>query len=326
MPIQKTNGGYKWGKHGKVYPTRAGAAKQARAAYASGYEGYQGGGIIKDSWVRDWLKSMGQMGIMSNPKARQLLPLLMGLKQNVPLKNIGKFYAQQAARNQGIQSLFKKVGPWGTLLSNQGGPLGLGILGSNRPVGSKIQQILLDPRVAGRLKFAQAFPQIAGLGWLMNKISPRIEGQRGPLGQGLGPQLGNLASKLFGIKSTEQAKKDFGTGIMGGTLGPRIRNLLGLGSRKDESPIQEIEVTAQKRQTPEEEAAGIHPGAQQRFASWSSPFAASQSEAPPLLSGLAGVDFPSTSLRGRFLPSVDQLMAAEGMSTGSFFGDDNYAH
>jgi hypothetical protein len=250
MPIQKTNGGYKWGKHGKVYPTRAGAAKQARAAYASGYEGYAGGGIIKDSWVRDWLGNMGQMGIMSNPKARQLLPLIMGMKQNVPLKNIGKFYAQQAARNQGIQSLFKKVGPWGTLLSNQGGPLGLGILGSNRPVGSKIQQILLDPRVAGRLKFAQAFPQIAGLGWLMNKISPRIKGQRGPLGQGLGPQLGNLASKLFGTRSTEQAMKDFGPGIMGGTLGPRIRNLFGLGGKRGASSIEPITVSAQKRSYP----------------------------------------------------------------------------
>ena len=262
MPIQKTNGGYKWGKHGKVYPTRAGAAKQARAAYASGYEGYAGGGIIKDPWVRNWLGNMGQIGIMSNPKARQLLPLIMGMKQNVPLKNIGKFYAQQAARNQGIQSLFKKVGPWGTLLSNQGGPLGLGILGSNRPVGSKIQQILLDPRVAGRLKFAQAFPQIAGLGWLMNKISPRIEGQRGPLGQGLGPQIANLASRMLGTRSTEQAMKDFGPGIMGGTLGPRIRNALGIPQRSGASSIQPITVSAQKRSYPSVSSiAPLNPGA-----------------------------------------------------------------
>lgn len=39
MPIKKVKGGYKWGKHGKVYKTRAKAAKQARAAYASGYKG-----------------------------------------------------------------------------------------------------------------------------------------------------------------------------------------------------------------------------------------------------------------------------------------------
>ena len=44
MPIQKVKGGYKWGKSGKVYPTKAQAAKQARAAYASGYKGYQSGG------------------------------------------------------------------------------------------------------------------------------------------------------------------------------------------------------------------------------------------------------------------------------------------
>lgn len=39
MPIRKVKGGYKWGSHGKVYPTREGALRQARAAYAHGYEG-----------------------------------------------------------------------------------------------------------------------------------------------------------------------------------------------------------------------------------------------------------------------------------------------
>lgn len=38
MPIRKTAKGYKWGSQGKVYTTRAGAAKQAKAAYASGYK------------------------------------------------------------------------------------------------------------------------------------------------------------------------------------------------------------------------------------------------------------------------------------------------
>ena len=38
MPIHKVKGGYKWGGHGKVYKTKAGAVKQARAAYASGYK------------------------------------------------------------------------------------------------------------------------------------------------------------------------------------------------------------------------------------------------------------------------------------------------
>ena len=38
IPIRKVKGGYKWGKSGKVYPTRKQAEKQAAAAYASGYK------------------------------------------------------------------------------------------------------------------------------------------------------------------------------------------------------------------------------------------------------------------------------------------------
>ena len=43
MPIHKVKGpkggkGFQWGTHGKVYPTRKQAAKQAAAAYASGYK------------------------------------------------------------------------------------------------------------------------------------------------------------------------------------------------------------------------------------------------------------------------------------------------
>ena len=37
MPVRKVKGGYKWGSRGKVYKTREGAERQARAAYASGY-------------------------------------------------------------------------------------------------------------------------------------------------------------------------------------------------------------------------------------------------------------------------------------------------
>lgn len=37
MPVIKVKGGYKWGKSGKVYPTRKQAEKQGRAIYASGY-------------------------------------------------------------------------------------------------------------------------------------------------------------------------------------------------------------------------------------------------------------------------------------------------
>lgn len=37
MPIHKVAGGYQWGNHGTVYPTREGAERQAEAIYASGY-------------------------------------------------------------------------------------------------------------------------------------------------------------------------------------------------------------------------------------------------------------------------------------------------
>lgn len=39
MPVSKVKGGYRWGSKGKVYPTKAAAEKQGRAAYASGYKG-----------------------------------------------------------------------------------------------------------------------------------------------------------------------------------------------------------------------------------------------------------------------------------------------
>lgn len=37
MPVVKVKGGYRWGKTGKVYPTKKLAERQARAIYASGY-------------------------------------------------------------------------------------------------------------------------------------------------------------------------------------------------------------------------------------------------------------------------------------------------
>ena len=37
MPVQKVNGGWRWGQSGKIYPTKEQAERQGRAAYASGY-------------------------------------------------------------------------------------------------------------------------------------------------------------------------------------------------------------------------------------------------------------------------------------------------
>jgi len=240
MPIQKVKGGYKWGESGKVYPTKAQAAKQARAAYASGYKGYQSGDVITEDedvsptvqairdadkqFKRDFAKHMIMSGILSNPQARQGFGMYKAFRDRGPM-GLGKALGQRA----GIEALFRKVGPWAMLLQNRGGPLGLGIMSSKRPMSSRIMQGLLDPRVSGRLRFAQAFPQIAGLGWLMNKIQPRIEGQRGILGQGLGPQLRNLFSRILPIKSYEEK--------------------YGMGSAEEDMypDIQPIEVTAQKR-------------------------------------------------------------------------------
>lgn len=42
MPVHKVKGGYKWGKSGKVYPTKEQAAKQGRAAFANGYKPKKG--------------------------------------------------------------------------------------------------------------------------------------------------------------------------------------------------------------------------------------------------------------------------------------------
>lgn len=39
MPVQKVKGGWRWGNHGKVYPTKEEAEEQERAAYANGYTG-----------------------------------------------------------------------------------------------------------------------------------------------------------------------------------------------------------------------------------------------------------------------------------------------
>lgn len=38
MPVRKVQGGYKWGKSGKTYPTKKQAERQGKAIYASGYK------------------------------------------------------------------------------------------------------------------------------------------------------------------------------------------------------------------------------------------------------------------------------------------------
>jgi len=38
MPVTKVKGGYRWGKSGKIYETKAEAERQGRAVYAAKYK------------------------------------------------------------------------------------------------------------------------------------------------------------------------------------------------------------------------------------------------------------------------------------------------
>ena len=123
------------------------------------------------------------------------------------------------------------------LLGGRGGLLGLG---SEGPLGLGIMQGLQRPRVGGlpgimnRVKFLQAYPQVFATRWLMDKIQPRIEGQKGILGGTFGPQARNIASLFLPfIKSYEEK--------------------YGMGSAEEDvdmyPDIQPVEVTAQMRET-----------------------------------------------------------------------------
>ena len=228
---------------------------------------YEGQGSRKqDTFARDFMKQLGLMSLMSNPNTRPgfikgmsalnffknpsrktgigaLAPML-GFNRSTrdlvkflpfladPSARTAKGIAQKWAQNQGLGALFKKYGPKAAYaLFNQGGNFGLGEGGrfgqgigpslANNPYGT-----------ISKLKWAAANPAFAGIMALLNKFSPRIEGQTGILGQGLGPQLRNFFSRFTPIKSYAE------------------KNTV------DESPIQEIEVTAQRREEQPEESVG----------------------------------------------------------------------
>jgi len=62
MPVEKVEGGYRWGKTGKVYKRRIDAVKQGQAANASGYNQYRKGGSVK-------VVPKGNKGLSKLPKA-----------------------------------------------------------------------------------------------------------------------------------------------------------------------------------------------------------------------------------------------------------------
>ena len=208
----------------------------------------------QDTFARDFMKHLGLMSLMSNPNTRPefikgraalnffrdpsrktgigaLAPMLgfnpgtRDLVKYLPfLADPSMDTAKQFARNQGLGALFKKYGPKAAYsLFNQGGNFGLGEGGRfGQGIGPSLAKNPLQ--TIGKLKWAAANPAFAGIMALLNRASPRIEGQTGILGQGLGPQLRNFFSRFTPIKSYAE------------------KNTV------DESPIQEIEVTAQRRE------------------------------------------------------------------------------
>jgi len=222
-----------------------------------------------DPAMKRFMMNMVGAGIMGDPKLRKILQGVLFAR------NPSKQGAQMAQR-AGIMGLLKKFGPSALYaLTNRGGAFGLGTGG---PLGQGVlDSFSRNPLgTMGRLKYAATNPLLGLLMAGLNKFSPAIEGQKGPLGGATGPQFANLASKILGTRSTEQAMKEFGPGILGGTLGPRIRNALGIGQRSapqatgdlgtgilggtlgprirnalgigQRSPsIEEIQITAQKR-------------------------------------------------------------------------------
>ena len=226
------------------------------ALMSGGSSIYEGQGSGKqDTFARDFMKQLGLMSLMSNPNTRPgfikgmsalnffknpsrktgigaLAPMLgfnpgtRDLVKYLPfLANPSMDTAKQFARNQGLGALFKKYGPKAAYsLFNQGGNFGLGEGGRfGQGIGPSLAKNPLQ--TIGKLKWAAANPAFAGIMALLNRASPRIEGQTGILGQGLGPQLRNFFSRFTPIKSYAE------------------KNTV------DESPIQEIDVTARKRLT-----------------------------------------------------------------------------
>ena len=119
---------------------------------------------------------------------------------NLGPSGVARILAQRAA----IKRLAQEYGPVVSLIGNKGGLLGLGTSGIG---GLGLEQAYDDygigaaTKIANRIKFAQMFPGIAGLGAVLGMVQEVDPNQKGILGGTLGPQLRNLASRFFPIKS-----------------------------------------------------------------------------------------------------------------------------
>jgi len=116
MPIKKVSGGYKWGKSGKVYPTKAGAQKQAQAAYASGYKGYKNGGPVAGQRGR-----MSGVGSFLSTIANMLpgYPINMGNTTvkvgGIPGTLLNKMINTQGNTSSTAAQRFRDTGPSGDM-------------------------------------------------------------------------------------------------------------------------------------------------------------------------------------------------------------------
>ena len=197
-----------------------------------GSSGLPSAGRQMDPAIKRLMMNIAKVRIMSDPKLRDAVYGLQFARN--PSKQAGASLLRNVLtpkiQRAGIMSLLKKHGPSALYaLTNRGGAFGLGTGG---PLGQGVlPSLAMRPlNTIGRMKFAAANPLLGLLMAGLNKASPQIAGQKGPLGGSLGPQLANLFAPLFGGRDTAEAQK-LGTGILGGTLGPRIRNALGIGQR-----------------------------------------------------------------------------------------------
>jgi len=204
-----------------------------------GSSGLPSAGRQMDPAIKRLMMNISKARIMGDPKLRNIVQGMLFARN--PSKQAGLNLLMPQIQRAGIMSLLKKHGPSALYaLTNRGGAFGLGTGG---PLGQGVlPSLAMRPlNTIGRMKFAAANPLLGLLMAGLNKASPQIAGQKGPLGGAVGPQIANLASKILGTRSTEQAMKEFGPGILGGTMGPRIRNFLGIGQRSPS--IQEFDMS-----------------------------------------------------------------------------------
>jgi hypothetical protein len=98
MPVEKVEGGYRWGKTGKVYKRRIDAVKQGQAAYAQGYNQYGKGGTVKPvpegnkglaKLPKDVRNKMGYMKNGGVPKGSHRMPDGSIMKNSAHKKAMG---------------------------------------------------------------------------------------------------------------------------------------------------------------------------------------------------------------------------------------------